>query len=300
METAATITVEPGNRSRIPPTAFGFGGCVLALLLWAYWPTLVEMEHAWAKEADYSHGYLVLPAALFFLFERRSRRPNSIKGPAWGGLSLLLVSGLLRYASGRLFLTSLDGWSIPFAIGGILWLALGRAWIAWSWPCIAFLVFMVPLPWRVETYCSVPLQKVAATCSTWGLQCLGFSAIQEGNTIVLGITRMEVEQACNGLRMLIGVTALTFGLLIVRKMEWWQRVLLILSIVPISLAANCIRIIVTGLLFQWVNTEWAQHFSHDLAGWLVIPLAAAMLWAFDRYLGHLIVEYQPTVMTKPG
>jgi exosortase len=204
-----------------------------------------------------------------------------------------MAAAAMRYAGAKFFLSALDGWSIPVAVAGVVWLLLGREWLKWSWPCIAFLVFMVPLPWRVETYLSLPLQRVAAACSTWVLQCLGYPAVQEGNTILLGSVHLEVEEACSGLRMVIGVAALTFGCLILRPMEWWQRTLMLLGIFPIAIAANCVRIVLTALMFTWVSGNWAHRFSHDFSGWVVIPLAAAMLWAFDRYLRNLVLEYQP-------
>jgi exosortase len=257
------------------------------------------MQQAWDTEPDYSHGYLVIPAALFLTWERRHRRPRSVSGPAWGGLSLLIAAALMRYLGAKFYLSAIDGWSVVVAVAGTVWLLLGWEWLKWSWPCIAFLVFMVPLPWRAETYFSLPLQRIAAGCSTWVLQSLGYPAVQEGNTILLGTLHLEVEEACSGLRMVIGVAALTFGCLILRSMEWWQRTLLLLGIVPIAIAANCFRIVLTALMFSWVDGEWAHRFSHDFAGWVVIPLAAALLWAYDRYLRALIIEYRPTVMTKP-
>jgi exosortase len=271
---------------------------VVSLTAWAYWPTFVEMERAWSTEPDYSHGYLVIPAALYLLWERRSAQPKSLHGPAWGGLSLIILAAALRIFGARFYMAALDGWSIPLAVAGAVWLLLGRNWLAWSWPCIGFLVFMVPLPWRLETYFSLPLQRVAATWSTWVLQCLGYPAVQEGNTILMGALQLEVEEACSGLRMVIGVTALTFGCLILCRMEWWQRLLMLLGIVPIALIANCSRIVVTGLMYGWVSGDWAHRFSHDFAGWAVIPLAAALLWGYHKYLRKLVIEYRPEVMAR--
>lgn len=296
---ASIISPAPLSRAERVLVSAVTGVCA-AMLVWAYWPTLQEMRATWESEPDYSHGYLVVPAALFFLWERRGSRPASLSGPAWGGILLLLTAGLLRYASAKFFVAALDGWSLPLAIGGLVWLLAGRAWLTWSWPCIAFLVFMVPLPWRVESYLSLPLQRIATIISCWTLQSCGLPAVQSANTILIGPIHLEVEQACSGLRMIIGVAALTFGYLILLRMEWWQRVLMLVGIIPLALAANCVRIVTTGLLYQWADGESAQRFSHDFAGWLVIPLAAVMLWGYVLYLRKLVISYERLVMVKPG
>src|SRR5688500_12999131 len=47
------------------------GLAVLAAGVWSYWPMLTELVTAWEREPDYSHGYLVVPIAILFLWMRR-------------------------------------------------------------------------------------------------------------------------------------------------------------------------------------------------------------------------------------
>ncbi len=267
-------------------------------IAWAYWPTLVDLAGIWDREPDYSHGYLVVPAALFLLWNRRADRPKNFDGSRWGGAVLLLIAGAMRYIAAKYFVSAVDGWSIPVTIAGIVWLLCGAAWIRWSWSAIAFLIFMVPLPWRAESLLSSPLQHVATMLSSWGLQSLGFPAVQQGNTILLGEFHLEVEQACSGLRMLLSVTALACGYLILKPLPWWQRSLLLVAIGPIALISNAVRIITTGVLYQSVSSESARTFSHDLAGWVVIPIATALLFCVVTYTHALVVEYEQAPLVR--
>lgn len=267
-------------------------------IVWAYWPTLLELAGTWDREPDYSHGYLVFPAALFLLWNRWADRPKNFDGSRWGGAVLLLISAVMRYIAAKYFISAVDGWSIPVTISGLVWLLCGGAWIRWSWPAIAFLFFMVPLPWRAESLLSSPLQHVATMMSSWGLQAFGFPAVQQGNTILLGEFHLEVEQACSGLRMLLSVTALTCGYLILKPLPWWQRSLLLVAIAPIALISNAIRIITTGILYQSVSSESARTFSHDLAGWVVIPIATALLFCVVAYTHALVVEYEQAPLVR--
>ena len=99
----------------------------------------------------------------------------------------------------------------------------------WSLPSIAFLWFMVPLPFRVERWLSLPLQGAATKLSCWILQALGQPALAEGHVILLGDNRLEVEQACSGLRIFVGIVALAFAYAILMRRQWWEKALLLLS-----------------------------------------------------------------------
>ena len=162
--------------------------------------------------------------------------------------------------------------------------------LLWALPSISFLWFMIPLPWRVERLLSGPLQQAVAKLSCWALQCLGQPALSEGNVILLNEHQLEVAQACSGLRIFMGIVALAFAYLVIFRRTWWEKLLLLLCVLPIALAANSIRIVTTGLLYQFTSTELAQKFSHDFAGALMIPLAALLFAAVLWYVDHLFRE----------
>ncbi len=277
-------------------------GLVLAAAFaWAYWPTLVSLVGAWNREPDYSHGFFVAPLAVYFLWARRDRYPGSarhaerdeyIAGPAWLGLLLVAASVAVRVYGAHFYLDALDGWSILLWVAGVVWLLGGWKVMWWAAPSIAFLWFMVPLPFRVERWLSLPLQGAATKLSCWILQALGQPALAEGHTIILGQNQLEVEQACSGLRIFVGIVALAFAYAIVMRRAWWEKALLLLSAVPIALLANAARIVSTGLLYQYVSGEAAKKFSHDAAGWVMILFAAGLFGLVLLYLSRLVREVE--------
>ena len=260
------------------------------VFVWAYWPTLVELVRAWDREPDYSHGFLVAPLALFFMWSRRDSLPGLARSIAWGGLLLLACSVALRFGAAALYLEPVDGWSILLWVAGIAWLLGGWRFLMWASPSILFLFFLVPLPYRAERLVSYPLQRIATKFSCWTLQSLGQPAIAEGNTILLGDHHLEVEEACSGLRIFVGIVALAFAYVIVARRTWWEKLLLLASTVPIALIANATRVVVTGLLSQLVSSEAGAKFTHDLAGWGMILLAAALFGVVLWYIGKLFPE----------
>jgi len=267
------------------------GGVILgAVFAWAYWPTLVGLVKAWDRQPDYSHGFLVVPLAVYFLWARRDRFPAAVAGWAWAGLILVGLSIAVRMIGARLYIDAIEGWSIMLWVAGVIWLLGGWRMAIWSTPSVAFLWFMVPLPFSAERWASLPLQRVATKMSCWALVSLGQPALAEGNTILIGDFRLEVEQACSGLRIFVGVVALAFAYLIIVRRAWWEKALLLVSVIPIALIANSTRIVVTALLNQYVSGEAAQKFTHDVAGWVMIPYAAGLFALVLWYLGKLMRE----------
>ena len=260
--------------------------------IWAYWPTLAGLVAVWDSQPDYSHGYFVAPLAIYFLWARRDRFPGAAEGIAWAGLILVAASIGMRVFSAQFYMAAIDGWSIMLWVGGVVWLLWGRRVFWWSLPSIAFLWFMVPLPYRVERWLSLPLQRVATKLSCWTLQLLGQPALGQGNTIHLGEHQLEVEQACSGLRIFVGIVALAFAYIIIVRRPWWEKALLLVSVVPIALVANATRIVGMGLLCQLVSGEAGKHFAHDFSGYVMIPFAAGLFALVLWYLGKLVQEVE--------
>ncbi len=259
-----------------------------AAFAWSYWTTILELIHTWNNEADYSHGYLVVPFALAFLWVRRDLYPGSSGKVAWLGLIPILFCLVIRYVGAQWYLGSLDGWSMMFWIAGVVWMLGGWRVLWWSSPSILFLVFMVPMPYRYESLLSVPLQRIATKASCWALQFLGEPALSINNSILLGEQKLEVAAACAGLRIFMGVIALAFACVVLSRRSWWERAFLLLIAPPVAVVANVTRIVVTGLLFQHSSTEAAKRFFHDTAGWAMIVLAAALYGLVLWYLSWLV------------
>lgn len=268
---------------------WALGGLLLAAaFVWAYWPTLIELVRTWEREPDYSHGYLVLPVAILFLWARRDTFPGFRSNLIWPGMLLIGISLAMRYGAALVYIDAVDGWSILVWAAGVAWLLGGWKLAYWCWPSIAFLAFMIPLPYRTERWLSLPLQRVATKLSCWSLQILGQPALPEGNTIWLSGNQLEVEDACSGMRIFVGIIALAFVYLVLVRQSWWHKLLLIASILPIALISNATRIVVTGLLFQFTTSDLAHRFTHDVAGWAMMPLAAALFGLVVWYINLLV------------
>ncbi|MFN9987077.1 MAG: exosortase/archaeosortase family protein [Pirellula sp.] len=262
------------------------------ILVWSYWPTWVSLVTLWEREPDYSHGWFVIPIAAYLLWSFKDSMPPVRSTLSWGGLVMLGCVAMVRIFARFAYFDFLDGWTIPLTAIGLAWVFGGKQWAYWALPALGFLFFMIPLPFRIENELSQPLQWIATNASCYTLQLLGQPAIAEGTTILLGDQILEVERACSGLRIFMGVFALAYVYAVLVRRSWWERILLVLAAVPIALISNAARIIATGLCFQWFSGETARHFSHDLAGYVMIVFAAGLFGLTLLYLRWLVQDAQ--------
>jgi exosortase len=183
----------------------------------------------------------------------------------------------------------LDHISLVPCLAGLVLLFGGKGLWRWAGPAILFLAFMMPLPYRAAVALTEPLQRLATTCSTFALQTLGFPAVAEGNIILVNDVRLGVVEACSGLRMLVIFFALATGVALVIRRPLWQRITVVTSAVPIAIATNVLRITATGVLHETADPELANAVFHDLAGWLMMPVALVFLALELQVLKRLFV-----------
>ncbi len=275
---------------RVRPIVLLGWAAVAAAFLWVYGSTLGRLAHVWWTEADYGHGFFVPVFALVLLWSRRDMvKPWPKQGSVWG-LAFLGVFGAFVLASTYFpFATPVRMSIIPFLAGAVLFIGGWRA-LHWSWPAIAFLVFMVPLPEGVSILLRDPLQRIGTISSVFIIQTLGIPATAQGNVIHLTEGQLGVVEACSGLRMLMLFFAVCIGAAFILRQPWWEKVVVVLSAVPIAIAANVFRITVTAVLHDLVSTELADKVFHDFAGLMMMPVAIAMLSAELWLISNLVIE----------
>jgi exosortase len=264
-------------------------GVVLAALGFTYFPAIRTMVQVWVDKPEYSHGFLVPLFAAYLLWLRRDHAPEQIAWPNPAGLLFLVAgAGLFLVAERTNFAKEwVQGFSLIVCLAGVAWLFGGRQAAVWAAPALGFLVFMLPLPYKVEVALGWYLQNVAVKASTFILQLLGYPAYGEGHVISVGETVLGVEKACNGLSMLLTFIALAMAALVRRP--WLDKALILLSAVPIAVAANVVRIVVTGVVYVEGYKKLGDVIFHDLAGWLMMPLALVFIWTLLKAIDWLLV-----------
>ncbi len=252
------------------------------LLLWLYGPTLTHLVAQWWHDPDFSHGFFVPLFAGFVIWQERSRLAAVKLHPSWSGL-FILGFGLCTLALGQMGAEIfLSRFSLLIVLAGLTVLFLGWSFfraVLFPW---AFLALMIPIPAIVFNQITLPLQLFASKIASTILPWLGVPVFREGNVINLPKMALEVADACSGIRSLMSLATLAviYGYLAERKTS--LRVLLALAALPIAVAANSLRIVVTGLLVQYWDRDKAQGFFHEFQGWLMFVASLVMLYLLHR------------------
>lgn len=277
----------------------GVGLAALACAL-AYAPNLQELATLWVREPNYSHGILVPAIAAWLLWRRRSllarAERSQSEGWVWGllGLAAVLAVRAWLFARNETWFENLT--LLP---------ALAMAWIAvagwkslrWSWPGLLFLLFMFPLPGRVDGWLAMPLQRLATVASGQWLHAMGINALIEGNVLTVAGHKLEVARACNGLSMMLTLTCVTATVVVLLELRLWQRIVLLASAVPVALFCNILRITATGVscvIFK-DNPEIIDTYAHDWAGYAMMPVGFGLVLLEAKLLSRLVVEVDDDV-----
>lgn len=257
---------------------------LVAAFVWLYWNILSSLVRQWSSDDNYSHGFFVVPLALYFVWERRAALGNAAIRPSSAGLVivaaslLLLVAGLL---GAELFLTRVS--LIGVIAGSVLFIWGWEHFRVLAFP-IAFLLLMIPLPAIVFNQLAFPLQLVASRAGETAIAAAGIPVLREGNLLHLPGRTLEVAEACSGIRSLVSLLMLAIVLGYFTERRAGPRVILALAAVPIAILANATRVAGTGLASHWISPEAADGFFHTFSGWLMFLVALGGLLLLQRVM----------------
>ena len=202
---------------------FWIGLAFIALAFYSFWPTLRVIARKWQTDPEYSHGFLVPVFACYLLYRRRAMLADARFEPSWLGLGLLVLASALYLAGAALGIDYLNGAAIVPTLIGIAVLLGGLPALRWSWLPAAFLLFMIPLPYRVAHGLTGPLRGIATLTSGYTLQTIGFPTVIEGHTLLVGEHHIGIAEACSGLSMLFVFQALAVGMALILSRPWPDR-----------------------------------------------------------------------------
>jgi exosortase len=270
-------------KSRVIVTA---AAITLAVVL-VFWQVLVRLVDAWIVDGNYSHGFLIIPIALYLVWERRDKlaaaelRPSALGLVLLAGGALILLAGLW---GSELFLSRVA--LIPVT-AGIIWFLFGWNHLKVLAFPIAFLLLMIPIPSIIFNQIAFPLQMFASRVGEWAISAVGIPVLREGNVLILAHTTLEVAEACSGIRSLVSL--ITLGIVYGYFMDsrTWVRVLIVVSAVPVAILANGARVAGTGMAAHWIGKEAADGFFHEFSGWIVFLFAFIMILIIQKVIAKL-------------
>ena len=259
----------------------------LALVIAIYTPILRGLVGNWIENEDYSHGFLIVPLSLYFIWERRDKLAALPIEPSWWGVPLLVVSSLTLFI-GRLGVEYMNmRVSFVLMLNGLALLLLGRRiYRVLAFPLL-FLFLMVPLPQSIVNTIAFPLQLIAAGLAVEALQWIGVPALVEGNIIHLANGPLFVAEACSGLRSLMALITLGVVFAYFFRRNLAERLVIVASTIPIAIVVNAFRVALTGVLAYYFGPDAAGGVVHETQGLFTFGIAFLLL-LFEAWLLSLV------------
>ncbi|MEQ1803360.1 MAG: VPLPA-CTERM-specific exosortase XrtD [Gammaproteobacteria bacterium] len=258
-----------------------------------FWDGLDNMYTRW-YDPEYNHGFMIPLVAIYLLWLRAREITAASLSGSWLGLGLLLVSLALLFLGDRSAVYAIAQYAFVLSLWALVYAASGARGISLMWVPLLYLAFMVPLPDFVTQKLTASLQLMSSQIGVAVIRAAGLSVFLEGNVIDLGAYQLQVAEACSGMRYLFPLLSFGFLCAVLFRGRWWQRGILLVSTIPITIFMNSFRIGVIGIMVNYFGIEQAEGFLHDFEGWVVFMASVGVLftevWIFARMEGRPFLE----------
>lgn len=260
------------------PLVWGALLCVLALLIFMFYDGVSLMVKWWERE-EYSHAYMLPFITLYLVWQKKDRLEQIPFQGSWAGLLVVLAGITLFFAGDMATIYTVVQYAFIVVFAGLVLSFTGWRGFKMIWVPLLILLFMVPLPNFLFNNLSAQLQLISSQLGVWVIRLFGISVYLEGNVIDLGAFKLQVVEACSGLRYLFPLMTLGFIAAYFFKGAFWKRTIIFLSSMPITVLMNSARIGVIGVTVDNWGPAMAEGFLHDFEGWVVFMACTGVLVA---------------------
>lgn len=288
------------------PTSSGFApaGVNLTGLFWfglliagsvpIFWIGIVSLGDAWSTP-EYSQGPII-PLISLYLFLRELRRaplPDPGIRDRWPGVLVILAALVLAVFGNLTRIPDFVTYAMILWLGGVVLTIFGWKRGRLHQLPVLHLIFMLPLPQFIYWQLTIFLQGVSSELGVWFISLAGVSVYLEGNVIDLGVYKLQVAEACSGLRYLFPILSFSYLFAILYRGPVWHKAVLLLSAAPLTVLMNSVRIGVIGILVDRYGIEQAEGFLHFFEGWVIFLACIVILFGMAIALQRLTPDPKP-------
>jgi len=271
---------------------------IAGLFVYLFRNEIDSIVHQWIADSSWSHGFLIPLFSLYFINQHKKEILNLQTKPNYLGL-FFLICAIVFYPLNIVHFQY--GYFRPLTmiatLGAIVLFLGGWRLVKYMWLPIAFLVFAVPLPQRYYVAFTRPMRIFAATITAALLNLVnGLETTTSG--VIIDIVykgrhiepALNVAEACSGMRLLMAFLALGVAMAYIHYRPIWQRIVLLLSTIPIAVFCNIVRVTVTGFIYVLIDPKYAQGIYHDILGLAMLPLAFGLYGFLAWFMSSLFIE----------
>nr|WP_233141177.1 VPLPA-CTERM-specific exosortase XrtD [Haematobacter missouriensis] len=253
-----------------------------------FWIGFVSLAQAWSTP-EYSHGPLI-PLISLYLFLRELRQmppPAAEVRDRWPGILVILLGLAVALFGNLTRIPDIVTYGMIIWVGGVVLTVFGWERGKHHQLPVLHLIFMLPLPQFLYWHLTIFLQGISSEIGVWFVRLAGVPVYLEGNVIDLGVYKLQVAEACSGLRYLFPILSFTYLFAILYRGPFWHKAVLMLSAVPLTVLMNSFRIGVIGVLVNSYGIEQAEGFLHFFEGWVIFIACIGILFLMAMGLQRL-------------
>jgi exosortase len=269
------------------------------LICYLFRVEISQIVGRWLTDANWSHGFLIPLFSLYFINRKKNEILSLRTKPNYLGL-LLLVLAIGFYVLNRFSPSGYEYFcriSIVTTLACVVLFLGGWTLIAQTWLPVGFLLFAVPLPERYYRALTIPMREWAASVAS-GLLNLVPKLDATASGVVIGVVfkgkvldpALDVAEACSGMRLVMAFVALGVAMAYLHERPVWQRIILLVSTVPIAIFCNVVRVTLTGFIYVLIDPRYAQGIYHDMLGMAMLPLAFGLYGFLAWFMSSLFID----------
>jgi exosortase D (VPLPA-CTERM-specific) len=275
--TEASVNAGSGRLYGVSPWIWA-AVAVAAVAGWfAFREGVAYMWTVWQSKEEYSHAFIIPLISAFLVWQKKNELAALEFKGSWVGVAVLLLGLLLGLLGQMSAVFTMQQIGFVTAICGFVLAVTGWPALRHLWMPLLLLYFMIPLPHFLQQNFSAGMQLWSSAIGVWFVRLMGISVYLEGNIIDLGTYKLQVVEACDGLRYMFPLMTLGLVMAWFYKGALWKRVLIFLSSIPITILMNSLRIAMIGWMVENWGPRMAEGFVHDFQGWAVFMASLSLM-----------------------
>lgn len=284
----STVSTNTSGSTELNPAGLGLFALLIAASIPLFWIGFVSLGEAWITP-EYSHGWLI-PIISLYLFLREMRRSDHRpvrSSERWPGVLVMVIALAIALLGNLARVPDIVTYAMILWISGVVLIVFGFSQGIRHQLPVFHLILMLPLPQMLYWKVSLFLQEISSEIGVWIVELANIPVFLEGNVIDLGVYKLQVAEACSGLRYLFPILSFSYLFAILYRGPFWHKAALLLAAVPVAVLMNSIRIGIIGVLVNYYGIEMAEGFLHLFQGWVIFGISILVLFAIAVGLQRL-------------
>ncbi|MBM9616722.1 exosortase/archaeosortase family protein [Desulfobulbus rhabdoformis] len=257
--------------------------------IFAYYPVFASLVKTWANSEDYSHAFFIIPISIYFTLEHKEVIKTNYfnKKFSTAGFIFFILSTLVYIFSISAKIYTLSSIALVLSLICLTWTLTGKESIKTIAFSLFFLFLMIPIPSQIYSSATIPLQLIVTDISAIAIKSLNIPLFQQGNTLHLPDTTLQVVEACSGLRSIISLFTLSIIFGHIHHNTIKEKLILASTTVPIAIFINILRITVMVISLYYFKIDLTEGSLHTYFGLIIFTLSILLMLLSSKFIYYL-------------